>query len=286
MDNQDNKTPPDLLRELLGRVIEERQRRIGDHAALRASQPYQAAVEQLDRLVADYGLAVNAFDFMATRYPPFFDTLITLRVKPHLIESLVAAIGMAKEGMLNPARRELRFLLEASVKALWLDTGALRTGDEGEDRSGIGQRRDVGGKVAALDELGRERFKEIVKHLKLKLLLDDAAQTYVQTATSLYSKLSTHIHLSTQNLKRDFANFDCHRPLGFETVADVCGIAGLAERVVDLALASHFEAFDAGFVGDILVKVFDDNPRWTFRTTPLVGAIDHYFDYKAERRDR
>ena len=285
MDNQDDDMPSDSMQELLCPLLQKRQQRIDEHVAMRASQHYQAAIRQLDRLVADYGLAVNAINLMATRWPPFFDTLITIRVKPYLIQSLVAAIWMAKEGMLDPARRELRFLLEALVKTLWLDRGALKIGDKGTDRSGADQTLDVTAKVAALDDLGGERFGEIVARLEFNLLPEDAASIYRQTATDLYSKLSTHNHVSSANVARDLANFDRDRAFGFETVADIDAIARLSKRVLDLALASHFEAFDAGLVGDILVTVFDDQPRWTFRKTPLVGAIDRYFDYKAERQE-
>lgn len=281
MSTEDQEPQRDPILELLQPILEARQKRIDEHAALRESQPYQAAVKQLDRLAADYGIALNAIDLMATRYPPFFETLITLRVKPHFVQSLIAAVWMAKEGMLDPARRELRFLLEASVKTLWLDMGGRRT-----DGSHTDPGADVASKVDALDDLGAQRFGDIVDGLEFGLLSDEAKATYRQTATDLYSRLSTHNHISTTNVARDLSKFDSGRAFGFETVEEVDAVARLAKRVLDLALSSHFEAFDHGLVGDILVHVFDDEPRWAFRKTPLVGAINQHFDYKAERDAR
>ena len=265
--------------EILRPIIEARRERIAAHEKLRASQPYQAAIKHLDRMVAQYGTAITAIDLMATRHPPFFDSLITLRVKPHFVQSMVVAVSLVKEGMLDPARRELRFLVEASVKTLWLDRGGERKNDASDTGS-----FNVTRKVATLDDLGSRKFGEIVSELEFGLLPDDAVATYRQTATDLYSKLSTYTHVSAANVKRDLANFDRDRSFGFETVQDVEAIAQLAKRVLDLALASHFEAFDHGLVGDILVNVFDDEPRWLFRKTPLVGAINRHFDYKAERQ--
>lgn len=279
MNDGKNILPSDAMAGYIRPINEARHERIEAHEKLRESQPYQAAIKHLDRMVADYSRAINAIDLMAARHPSFFDSLITLRVKSHLVQSMLAAVLLVKVGMLDPARRELRFLVEASVKTLWLDKG----GDRGKDLPDAGN-FDVASKVAALDDFGSRKFKEIVSKLEFGLLSDDAATTYRQTATDLYSKLSTYTHVSAANVERDLTNFDRDQPFGFETVQDVEAIGKLAKRVLDLALASHFEAFDHGLVGDILVNVFDDEQRWLFRKTPLVGAVDRYFDYKAERR--
>ena len=279
MSERNGDPAPDPMIEFLRPVLEAQRRKVEDHERLRASEPYRAVIKHLDRMASDYGLAVNAIDLMATRYPPFFDTKFTLRAKPHLTQSLVAAVWAIKEGMLDPARRELRFLLEASVKALWLDRGGRRT--DGTPVDGAG---DIGSKVDALDDLGRRKFAEIVGELEFGLLTPAACATYRSTATDLYSKLSTYSHVSKANVKQDLRNFDRGRPFGFETVKELEAIAKQAKRVLDLSLASQFEAFDHGLVGDVIVQVFDDEPKWAFRRTPLVGAIDRHFDYKAERR--
>lgn len=271
--------PGDPVHELIQRIVEQSHERIKAHEKLRASQPYRAVIVQIDRLLADYGTAINAIDLMATRHPPYFETLITLRMKQHFVQSVVASIYLVKDGMLDPARRELRFLLEASVKTLWLDRLHERTKVAAKNAPG-----DVADKVIALDDLGARRFGEIVSDLEFGLLSQDAAKTYRQTATDLFSKLSTYSHVSAKNVKRDLSNFDRGNTFGHETAADIEAFARVAKRVLDLALASHFEAFDQGLVGDILVQVFDDEPRWTFHKTPLVGAINRHFDYKAERQ--
>ena len=282
MSDQNDDTPSGVLQEQLRRLIEKRQLEIDNHAVLRATPPFKAAVKQLDRIAEEYLLALVAIELMATRWPPFFERLITLRVTPHLVQSVSTAVWMMKEGALDPARRELRFLLEASVKALWLDAGAPRIHDTKFDHADSVKPFDVAGKVETLNDLGRERFGDIVASLKFGLLNEQEAQAYRETATDLYGNLSSFNHMTSGNVARDLRNFDRHRFFGFESVADMDAVARLAKRVLDLALASHFEAFNSGLVGDILVQIFDDRPQWTFRKTRLVGAIVQYFDYKAE----
>lgn len=262
--------PGDPVHELIQRIVEQRRERIKAHEDLRASQPYSALIVHIDRLLADYATAINAIELMATRHPPYFETLIALRMKQHFVQSVVASILLLKDGMLDPARRELRFLLEASVKTLWLDRRHEQT--------------TVAAKVIALGDLGKREFREIVYDLEFGLLSQDAAKTYRDTATDLYSRLSTYSHVSAKNVKRDLSNFDRGNAFGHETVANIRDFARDAKRVLDLALTSHFEAFDHGLVGEILVQVLDKEPRWTFRKTPLVGAMNRHFDYKAERQ--
>lgn len=284
MNDQSDDTPTGPQDDPFRSLIEKRQQMVDDHTALRAGQPYKGTVRQLKRLAADYVLALTMIDLMATRWPPFFDSLVTLRVKPHLVQSLTAAFSMAGEGALDPARRELRFLIEASVKTLWLGKSGPHNDQTKLDGANSGRSLDVADKVVALDDLGRKRFGEIVASLQFGLLDEEGAGTYRRTATDLYSKLSTFNHMTSGNVVRDFANFDRDRGFGFETVAEIDAFARLAKRVLDLALASHFEAFDPALVGDILVNLSKDWPRWKFRKTPLVGIIDRHFDYKLERK--
>ncbi|MGY6248857.1 hypothetical protein ACXIUS_15030 [Bosea thiooxidans] len=277
----DDDLESDLLATMIESVVAERQRRSDEHATLRAGDAYKGAIRQIDRYILDYGLGINMIEMMATRNPPFFEQLISLRIKPHFIQSMIAAAQMIKEGLHDPARREMRFLVEASIKALWLDQGSPSLRQDA-DRSTAVSPKTVAEKAAALDGLGRERFDEVVDSLRFGMLNEAAGNQYRQTAKSLYGTLSTTTHVSSRNVERDFANFEKGKHFAFETIADVNAIARLLRQVLDLALASHFEAFDHGLVGDLFEPHFA--PAWSFLKMPLVAAIDRHFDYKHERR--
>lgn len=264
---------PDPIDKILGSIFEKQKKKKEDYEKFQASQPYLAAVKHLDRLVADYVKAILAIELMATRNPEFFDQLIFLRTKSHLVQSIFTVVMLAKEGMHDPARRELRFLLELSIKTLFLD----KAGNRKEHVS------DIYSKIDKLDDLSKEKFSKIVTKLKFTLLRDNDVTTYRQRATDLYTKLSTHSHVSGVNIRNDLTNFDKGEYFGFETVPHIDRFCNNVRQVLDIALASHFEVFDEGLVGDILVNVFDDEPNWIFRKMDLVGAIDGYFDYKFER---
>jgi hypothetical protein len=216
-------------------ILAARQARIDAHTALRESEGFKSAIARVDRLIADYGIAINAIDFAATRHPPFFETLMTLRLKQQFVESMVATAQAIKEGHHNPARRELRFLLEASIKTLWLDSGCPPIGLPDQDSAKF-RAANVDAKVASLDDLGRERFGEVIGSLKFKLMDEAGASAYRQVANSLYTSLSTHVHISSRVIARDLKAFDRDRYFGFETIGDVNKIVDLMRQVLDLAL--------------------------------------------------
>ncbi|MEW6254317.1 MAG: hypothetical protein AB1592_00050 [Pseudomonadota bacterium] len=281
MDEENADTDP--LTAMSRSIADKRQRLANEHAALKASDSYIGAMRQIDHYILDYGLGVNAIELMATRNPMFFDKLISLRIKPHFVQSMISASHMIKEGFHDPAKREMRFLVEASVKALWLDQGSppLRRNGRREDTT---TPQTVAEKVVALDGLGRERFEEVVNSLRFRRLDVEAARQYQQIAKGLYGTLSTMTHISSRNVERDIANFEMGKHFTLYTVSDVNSIARLLRQVLDLALASHFEAFDHWLVGDLFEPHFA--PGWSFLKMPLVAAIDRHFDYKHERRVR
>lgn len=264
-------------------MLDDRKQRMEKHRELRESEAYKGAIRQIDRYLQDYGMGVNAIEAMATRHSAYFDERLSLRLKPHFVQSMIAAVQLIKEGFHDPAKRELRFLVEAAVKALSLDQGAPTLAKPGA-ASATARPRTVAEKTAALDGLGRERFDQVVDSLSFGLLDAAASARYKQCAKSLYGSLSTTTHVSSRNIERDLTHFESGKHFGFESVAEVNAIAKLLRQVLDLALASHFEAFDHGLIGDIFEPCFD--PKWSFLKMPLVSAVNSHFDYKHERRVR
>lgn len=260
----------DPLQSALREMTQRRDTAMATHASLRASQPFADATRRTEKLVADYALGVNTVSLMSTRSGVYAQSLLSLRMFDLLLESAISTLALIREGMLNPARREMRFLLEASVKAWWCD---------GVDPAG-----DVKDKLELLDDLGAARFREVVETLNPRLIDEATARNLLQLLTNLYGQLSTHVHASTGGVGVDLRRFEKGQYVGFETIGDVNRINDLFTQVLDISLAAVFESFDAGLLGDIFVVVLDDVPKWAFHKAPLVSSISAHFNYKAERQ--
>lgn len=239
------------------------------HEALCRSPGFETASRRTAKLVSDYALALNAVSLMSTRWGGYGQARLSVRMLDFFLESAISALSLVREGMLNPARREMRFLLEASIKAWWCDCvepgGAVET------------------KVRFLDDLGAARFRDVVETIEPRLLDVSTKTALLQLVTDLYARLSTHVHASTSGIGVDIRRFEKGQYVGFETIADVNRANDLFAQVLDVSLAATFESFDAGLVGDIFVTLLDKEPKWSFHRLPLVQAISHHFDYKAER---
>ncbi|MBS0251109.1 MAG: hypothetical protein JSR78_08590, partial [Proteobacteria bacterium] len=136
------------LRAKLLEIERGRDAAIEAHSSLRSSQPFADATQRTEKLVSDYARGLHAVSLMSTRAAVFTETRLSLRILDLLLESAIATLGLIHNGSLNPARREMRFLLEASIKAWWLD--AIEPGGS------------VARKIAFLDDLGAARFREVI----------------------------------------------------------------------------------------------------------------------------
>lgn len=256
--------------DILAELTEKRRQAVQQHEALRATQPFQDALRFTRKLVADFHTGVSCVGLMSTRWSGFGAHMLSLKVQDHLLQSALAIAGWINEGMHGPARREMRFMIEASIKAWSSDSTRPK---------GL-----VAVKVEDLDDLGKQKFGDLVRALHPQLLQDEAHAGFVGRVTNLYAALCTHVHLSKAQVSRDMKRFAAGEYFGFETVGDVNRINEQFRDALDVALLCQFEAFDCGLVGDIFVTVLDDNPNWAFHKTFFVSAVSRHFDYKHERQ--
>lgn len=247
-----------------------RQEKMNKHAELRASPEFVAALQHTHQLAADFQIAVASIGLMSMRWHGFRERSLTLRIQDHLLQSLIAIVSLIDNGFHGPARREMRFIVEASVKAWAADLADM----DGK----------VADKIEDLDDLGWQRFGAIVDGLSPKLLSGDALTAFPARVKSLYKKLCTHVHMSASQIKHDFEGFERGEHFGYETAQQVTEINALFQDVLDLALLVQFEAFDRGLVGDIFVHLLDAQKKWIFHETLFVANVSRFFDYKAERK--
>jgi hypothetical protein len=116
---------------------------------------------------------------MSTRSPLYEETLLTLRIYDLLLESAISTLGLIREGLLNPARREMRFLLEASVKA-WRFDSAKPTAS-------------VSDKLTYLDDI-REKFREFVDRTQPRLI-DKRPRPHSRTKLQIFMVNFAHLFI-------------------------------------------------------------------------------------------
>jgi hypothetical protein len=83
-------------------------------------EQYLAQQVALGRLMQDFILAIRSAAIAFTRYPESNRWLLH-RFVDDLLESTIAIFVIARQGVFNVGRRELRYLLEAVVKHVFVD---------------------------------------------------------------------------------------------------------------------------------------------------------------------
>lgn len=258
------------LHDGVNEILSAKRSAIEAHDDLRQSEGFQAATKRTRRLVGDYALGLHTISLMSTRHPDFQSSRLSIRIQDLLLESAISTWGHIENGVLNPARREMRFLLEASVKSWWCDQ--------------FSPTEATAEKVEFLNDLGKSKFREVADSITPRLLEESVADQLTQKLTSLYGGLSTNVHASTGGIRPDLHRFENGQYIGFERIADLNSANETFATVLDISLCSAFESFDEGLVGDIFVTVLDDQPKWSFHRLPLVRSVSSHFNYKLERQ--
>lgn len=209
---------------------------------------------------------------MAGQDPDFVNTHLLARLSQDLLQSAVSISALAMEGLLNVAKRELRFLVEASVKIAAVQLGSYRT--------------SVADKVQAFEKELRSPSIAIRKQIELRLLPEREHAAFGEEVGRLYGLTSTYVHLSPDQIKQSIAAAAAGVTAGKERPSDVDDLNRLAERVMAASLVFLFHSVPTWVAGDWLVEHDGSSIDWLFMKSRFIAAMDEQFDYKAERKER
>lgn len=246
-----------------------RERREGYEEAVLNSQPFQDGLRYLQGIASDFLIAMTYVRLQGTRYDASNDYLL-FRFAPHIVESTLAISMNAKEGLQNAARRELRFLLEASVKL--------------SSRDFHPEARSLEERLRGLDDRDR-RFEDYIA----ALVYFDEFEAHPEansTILSLYSELSRYVHATVPQFQEAENRSRRGEDAGMESVATLNRFNKLAFQVYDLVLVRLFHGLGLSMAGDIFTGILDDEPKWRFHKGKFISRLSKCFDYKHERRIR
>src|SRR5690348_6524950 len=97
------------------------ERRAAAHAAVRASEPYQAQLRELAALTDGF-LRATRLAWLASTRDPATRQWLFWRFTDDLVASAIGVADLIHEGVDRTARRELRFMLELVIRNLYVDT--------------------------------------------------------------------------------------------------------------------------------------------------------------------
>jgi hypothetical protein len=240
------------------------------------SSEYKSELKFIERMTYDLIKVLSLCTIYSTRAGEFSENSIVVRSTDDLAQSILAAWRLVQEGLINPIKRELRYVLESAVKHLYVD-------QQMANRSLIAtleQRLDF-------LEADVDPSKIEVRHkLQLNAFHPEDAKQFVSELYDTYRDCCAYVHVSRRQIEERLKLAQKGRLFGFETSDELHKIARLMFRTYDIALALYFHGFDLSMTGDIFIEVLDHFEDWKFHKGKYVQIISAYFDYKHERNMR
>lgn len=263
-------TPSAGMEQSFGALAASLEERIRQHDDLRDSADFQAEQKRLRRMTKDFINAVRGASLAFTRYPNSGAWLLQSSMDD-FIESAVSIHMLGEQGVFNVGRRELRYVLEAAVKAVYVDQQ-------------LPGKASLDDRVAYFADRGNvpRSSVDVVDRLTLRMLPN--REEFCADVHSAFGALSGYTHVSKKMLDERVRRVSRGEYLGFESTKTLRAFSALVARTYDVVLATVFEGIGPMFTGDLLVHLFDHKKKWSYSKTTYVGAISAHFEYKHERQ--
>lgn len=247
-------------------------RKVGEHEALRNSTEYQAQLAFLGRTVYDLITTLRLCTLAASRWQSFTDDYLFPRYLDDIVEAVTIAQFAIQNGALNPARRELRFILEVAVNIAFVD--------EKKSKLSLEERiefyRGKGVKKINVDH---------VKDLPLRLL-NEHKERFSASVIKAWARSSNYVHLTKRQVDEKLELRGKGIELGFESIEMLIDVISEVHEVCSIVLVLAFETIGPSFTGDLMVDCLDLREEWAFHASEYIALIDAFFDYKHERKHK
>lgn len=204
------------------------------------------------------------------RDPSYIATHLLSYVAQDLIEASVAIPLLVTQGIRNTCRRDLRFIIESTIKLAY-----IHQQDYGSDISSklITFRGDLNSSKISLK-----------KDVSLDMIEDRLRDTFQEETGRLYGETSQYVHLTANQIEQRIAEVNSGRTIGYESAEDIRDFNLLLSRGLAVSLVFLFHSVPEYVAGDWLVQADGTSNPWHFRQSLFIASMDAYFDYKHERK--
>jgi hypothetical protein len=267
-----NQVPPEIESgDTYASLAAKLEERIRQHEEFRNREDFQAERTRLGRLTAGFVDAVRSLSFAYARDPESARRLLQFSIDD-FIESAVSIHMLGEQGVFNVGRRELRYVLEAAVKAVYVDQ-RLEGGASLEERLSY---------LSSHANVPRSSV-DVVDQLTLVMLPDH--KDFCAEVRSAFGALSGYTHVSRKMLDERVRRVSRGEYLGFESPATLRAFSALVAKTYDVVLALLLEGVGPMFAGDLFLHDFDGKENWPYAKTRRISEISSSFDYKREGGD-
>lgn len=227
-------------------------------------------IAHTESLCMDFLRGVMFLALDTARDPEFASCHFLAYVADDYLESAVAIPFMVREGIHNVCFRELRFLLELSLKLCFVQQQNYR--------------QPVEEKLSAFREQLNSPNISIKNNIDLALLPVAERATFLEETGRIYGATSNFVHLTLNQMKARLALVESGRTPGNETPEEVSRLNELVLRVLSTSFVYIAHSVPGYAVGDFFVDSDGNSHKWSLSRSRYVALLDESFDYKNERQ--
>ncbi len=187
-------------------------------------------------------------------------------------QSTVAVLSLAMEGLVNVCKRELRFLVESSVKICFVQQKNYRA--------------SIAEKLDRFEKQLNSPSSSIKRDLDLSMLPAGSRDAFGEEVGRIYGLTSTYVHLTPAQIEERVRALAEGRTAGKEGAAAMEALNGVIARALSCSLVLLLHAVPDYVAGEWFVEANGDTVDWHLMGARFLADMDAHFDYKHERQDR
>jgi hypothetical protein len=233
------------------------------------SQEYIQGIKYLHSITVDFINTLRCISFYSTRADDIYKEFFTISVIDELIESSIAISYLSEQGIYNPLKRELRYLLELTVKSVGIDYNMMG--------------KSLSKKIEYFQNKVPRSSIEYIETYRLPFN-DTENNEFKSDIKDLYYKSSSYVHPSKKQFIERLNNKQKGNYIGFDTAEMLTKFNKLLFRAYDIIITLIFHGFGELMTGDLFIQIFDDQKKWKYHKGKYVEKYSHLFDYKAEKK--
>lgn len=226
--------------------------------------------QELAQLTRDFLTAAGSCWRIAGRVKRLSDNALVLRQIDDLMQSALAVFSLAREGVHSPVRRELCHMLAACVRTLYVD--------QQHPEASLEHRTVV------LQEGVHRSWIEKLGELRLEAFGNLARRKFEADMRALHAELSRYVPAPRQQVETALRLMEKGHYPGFAAETDLAGLNKDIFRLYEILIVLLLHGIGMTLAGEVFVKIFDEEPEWTFHKGVYIDQMSTYFDYKYERR--
>lgn len=262
----------DDMKNMLSKIQAEREAKIIEHKEHLESDEYQNSLRLLEVVTFDFIKGMKSCSIYCSRGAEFRNNSLSLSHIDDYFMSAIMILTMLKEGGINTAKREIRYLIDSSMRYLYVDQQLWRGKlnekvvyfDKKIDKSNIKYISDID-----FHMIGNQTLKK----------------SFGSEYTQNYYKACEYVHASTRQIEERFSLYEQGITIGLERADQLQEVAELLSEAYSTLLVFTFHASGVSTVGDLMLDTLSPQDDWVYNGNKYIAEIDRHFDYKHERKD-